>query len=258
MKIGLIIYGSLDTLSGGYLYDRQLVASLRDQGCQVDVLILPWQDYPSHLRHNLRLAWAQEIAATHYDILLQDELNHPSLFLLNHLLRRLSSAPILSVVHPLRIAEDHSVRLMPLYRGVERAYLRSVHGFIYNSRTTRASVEPVLGGEMPHVVAYPAADHRQPPPHAHEAETVIASDWAVRPESQVVVEQTEVQPPPRRRGPLVWPWLLALLVLVVAGLGAAYLLTRDDDEPSATTEAATTAPTTTAAEPRTVSPMASP
>lgn len=90
------------------------------------------------------------------------------------------------------------------------------------------------------------------PPDDHEAETVIASDWAVRPESQVVVEQTEVQPPPRRRGPLVWPWLLALLVLVVAGLGAAYLLTRDDDEPSATTEAATTAPTTTAAEPRTV------
>ena len=25
MKIGLVIYGSLDTLSGGYLYDRMLV-----------------------------------------------------------------------------------------------------------------------------------------------------------------------------------------------------------------------------------------
>jgi serine/threonine-protein kinase len=37
--------------------------------------------------------------------------------------------------------------------------------------------------------------------------------------------------------PPVWPWLLALLVLVLAGLAAAWLLTRDDDEaaPSGTT-----------------------
>ena len=99
---------------------------------------------------------------------------------------------------------------------------------------------------------------RTPPPDEHEADTVIASgsEWPVRPESQVTVEQTETLPPPRRRGPLVWPWLLALLVLVVAGLGAAYLLTRDDDESATTTEAATTSATTgattTAAEQRRV------
>lgn len=29
MRVGLVIYGSLDTLSGGYLYDRTLVARLR-------------------------------------------------------------------------------------------------------------------------------------------------------------------------------------------------------------------------------------
>jgi hypothetical protein len=32
MKLGLIIYGSLDTLSGGYLYDRKLVEYLRSHG----------------------------------------------------------------------------------------------------------------------------------------------------------------------------------------------------------------------------------
>ena len=31
MKIGLVIYGSLDLMSGGYLYDRKLVAYLRSQ-----------------------------------------------------------------------------------------------------------------------------------------------------------------------------------------------------------------------------------
>ena len=29
MKIGLVIYGSLDTISGGYYYDRRLVDSLK-------------------------------------------------------------------------------------------------------------------------------------------------------------------------------------------------------------------------------------
>jgi beta-lactam-binding protein with PASTA domain len=35
-----------------------------------------------------------------------------------------------------------------------------------------------------------------------------------------------VTPPPRR--PLLWPWLLLLLALVIGGIVAAYLLTRDD------------------------------
>jgi eukaryotic-like serine/threonine-protein kinase len=73
-------------------------------------------------------------------------------------------------------------------------------------------------------------------------ETVAADEW--EPESEVFVEQT-VTEPPRRRLPVIWPWLLALLVLVLAGLGAAYFLTRDDDDDAATTAStATTAPTT--------------
>jgi beta-lactam-binding protein with PASTA domain len=80
-----------------------------------------------------------------------------------------------------------------------------------------------------------------------EDETIIADGWG--PEDPVFVEQQEelVEPPPRRL-PTIWPWLLALLVLVLAGLAAAYFLTRDDDEPastSAATTAATTADTTT-------------
>ena len=65
-------------------------------------------------------------------------------------------------------------------------------------------------------------------------------------------EPTPETPPGRRP---VWPWLLALLVLVLAVLVGAFALTRDDDdgagattaaEPAQTTApAATTAPTTT-------------
>jgi glycosyltransferase involved in cell wall biosynthesis len=170
VKIGLIIYGSLDTLSGGFLYDRHLVAHLVASGCQVEILSLPWRTYSAHLTDNLRLSWARRIADAHYDLLLQDELNHPSLFLLNHVLHRLSACPIVSIVHHLRSAEEHPAALMPLYHTVERHYLQTVDGFIYNSRTTQRIVHHVIGHAMPNVIAYPAADHRQPPAH----DTVIA------------------------------------------------------------------------------------
>lgn len=172
MKIGLIIYGSLDTLSGGYLYDRQLVQHLRDHGCLVEILSLPWRDYPAHLRDNMLIGWARRIAASDFDLLLQDELNHPSLFLLNQLLRRICRCPIISIVHHLRSAEQHPAHLMPIYQMVEKLYLRSVDGFIYNSQTTRHIVEGVLGQEMPGIIAFPAADHSQPPSHNQVIEKI--------------------------------------------------------------------------------------
>jgi beta-lactam-binding protein with PASTA domain len=92
----------------------------------------------------------------------------------------------------------------------------------------------------------PPRDPRDPA----DDETVISDGW---PESEVYVEPREqvreeiVEEPPRRM-PTIWPWLLALLLLVLGGLGAYYLLSRDDDDSAASTTTAqtTTASTTTA------------
>ena len=93
MHIGLIIYGSLDTLTGGYLYDRLLVEHLRRQGDQVDIISLPWRTYGRHLGDNFSRNLYGRLRHAPFDALLQDELNHPSLFWLNQRLRRSCALP---------------------------------------------------------------------------------------------------------------------------------------------------------------------
>ena len=163
MRIGLVIYGSLDTISGGYLYDRMLVDYLQRQGEHVEVITLPWRSYPLHLADNLSPALSRRLSQLEVDVLLQDELNHPSLFWINQRMRSRKSPhrqqtglpPIISIVHHLRSSELYPAWQMPLYRWVERRYLQSVDGFIYNSQTTRKSVEAVIGTSAPNIVALP-------------------------------------------------------------------------------------------------------
>ena len=158
MRVGLVIYGSLATLSGGYLYDRQLVEHLRAMGDQVEIISLPWRSYPTHLAQNFSSALARRVAGLQVDLLLQDELNHPSLFLFNHRLRRQARFPLVSIVHHLRSSERHPPAARWLYRLVERSYLRTIDGFVFNSHTTQAAVAALLGRSVEGVVAYPGGD----------------------------------------------------------------------------------------------------
>jgi glycosyltransferase involved in cell wall biosynthesis len=162
MRIGLVIYGSLDTISGGYLYDRKLVQYLQSQGEQVEIAALPWRSYPRHLGDNLSPSWRRRLRDLRVDVLLQDELNHPSLAWLNADLRRRVSVPLVSIAHHLRASEEHPAWAVWLYRMVERRYLRSVDAFIFNSETTRRAVQSLAGEEKPFVIAYPAGDQFNP------------------------------------------------------------------------------------------------
>lgn len=168
MRIGLLIYGDLNIISGGYLYDRRLVDHLRAQGDSVEIVSLPWRSYGHHLLDNFKTEVREKLARLRVDVLIQDELNHPSLFHINSVLRD-APFPVISLVHHLRSSEEHPRLLRSLYRAVERRYLASVDGFICNSHTTRAAVRSLLGqgagnvADDSWVVAYPAADHLEPP-----------------------------------------------------------------------------------------------
>lgn len=150
MKIGLVIYGSLDTLSGGYMYDRMLVDYLRTQGDTVEIISIPWRNYAAHLIDNFTFKLLPNL-----DILIQDELNHPSLILAN---RHPHPYPIISLVHHLRCSELRPKWQNDLYRIVEKKYLQSVDGFIFNSETTKGVVNSLIGNSLPEVVAFPPTD----------------------------------------------------------------------------------------------------
>lgn len=156
MRLALLIYGSLDTLSGGYLYDRELVQHLRTAGDEVEIIALPWRNYAQHLGDNFSPALLARLHAGRWDVLVQDELNHPSLFWLNQRLQ--GRYPILSIVHHLRSSERRGSWQNAVYGWVERRYLASVDGYIFNSQTTRAAVERLAGHTRPAVVAYPAGN----------------------------------------------------------------------------------------------------
>jgi glycosyltransferase involved in cell wall biosynthesis len=161
MNVGLIIYGSLDTRSGGYLYDRKLVEYLRAQGDAVEIISLPWRNYAAHLTDNLwfRLPHASAktnaVADGDFDILIQDELNHPSLIAAN---RGKHPYSVLSLVHHLRCSEPRPAWQNAFYRWVEKRYLHSVDGFICNSRTTEKAVRSLGNTQKPGIVAYPPTD----------------------------------------------------------------------------------------------------
>ncbi len=159
MRLALLIYGSLDTVSGGYLYDRMVVEQLQRRGHSVEIVSLPWRGYWRHLGDNVSASWRKRLAALSVDLVLQDELNHPSLAFVNPRTRTHGPRAI-SIVHHLRAGEPHPALLRTFYRWVERRYLERVEGFVYNSRTTRAGVTALIRRpEPPSIVAYPAADH---------------------------------------------------------------------------------------------------
>lgn len=153
MRVGLVVYDGLDGISGGYRYDRRLVAYLRNRGDEVSVLSIPRRPYPFRVldatSHSLR-----ERLNRPFDVLLQDELCHASLWRHNAALDR--PGAVVSVVHHLRSSVP-GVRFSRPIGAVERRYLRSVDGAVCVSRDTRARVSE--HGVGPTTVAPPAGRH---------------------------------------------------------------------------------------------------
>jgi len=169
MRVGLVIYGPLDGRSGGYLYDAQLVQHLRETGDDVRVFAQPETRYATRLAQNLHRGFWRELARADLDVLLQDELNHPSLVLGNRWLRWHVDYPIVGIVHHLDADEwTESPRRRAIER-LERAFLATTDAWIANSHATLQRVRE-LRAERPAVVAYPGGDRFRDFPMGPEIE----------------------------------------------------------------------------------------
>jgi len=164
VHVGLVIYGDLETLTGGYVYDRRLVEHLRRAADRVSIISLPWRSYRRHLGDNLSPEVGRRLVDLGADVVLEDELNHPSLLAANRALARAAGTPIVSIVHHLRSSEPWQPLLRLVYRTIERAYLHGVDGFVFNSQATRRAVEHLAGRTKPSVLAAPGGDRLGPSP----------------------------------------------------------------------------------------------
>ncbi len=158
MRIGLIIDGSLEILTGGYLYDRLVAEGLVRLGHELEVVSLPGGSYLRRLSRSLSRRLSRRLLTGRFDVLLQDELCHPSLFLVNHTLRQQAGPPLVAIVHQVLCDEPRHRFKNKLLGLAEKRYLASVDGFIFNSETTRRTVTALVGDERPQVIAYPAGD----------------------------------------------------------------------------------------------------
>ncbi|MAT40945.1 MAG: glycosyl transferase [Anaerolineaceae bacterium] len=156
MRVGLLIYGSLDTLSGGYLYDRKLVSYLESRGDTVEIISFPWMNDVYHFAQNFKTEYYHKLINLKVDVLIQDELNFLSLVWLNRKIKKRVTYPIFALVHHLRSSEPVRNPFFGVFRWLEKSFLCSVDGFIFNSHATRKAVESLSKVDKPSVVAYPS------------------------------------------------------------------------------------------------------
>jgi glycosyltransferase involved in cell wall biosynthesis len=165
MRVGLIIYDSLDITSGGNIYDRHLINILKERDPnveRVDLISLPRTSYPGCLAHNVSVQLLHRLQHADLDVLLQDELVYPSLFWFNRRLRHRVTFPCVGIVHHLQSSEVQSKWRKSYQRPLEHFYLKGLDAFIVNSHHTKRAVQAIVGGAPPCMVAQPGGNRLIP------------------------------------------------------------------------------------------------
>lgn len=160
MDIGFVVYDGLSGTSGGYRYDRKLVSYLRAQGDTVRLISLPHRSYSRCLADGWSRSVRRQLNQP-VDVLLQDELCHPSLWGQNRHLTEPET--VVSLVHLVRSADPTATQTgvgKRLTSTVERRYLRSVDGIVATSRHTERQAR-ALAPTVDSTVAYPGGRREQ-------------------------------------------------------------------------------------------------
>jgi len=147
MHVGFVTYDGLDGVSGGYRYDRKLVAHLERSGDTVEVIAL---SRPGDGSRGRREAFSR--LNRPFDLLIQDELCRPSLVAQNRELTEPTA--VVALVHLLDSAVPGAGSTNSDERRRERRYLETVDGALCTSRDTQRRVSDIAA--LPTAVAYPS------------------------------------------------------------------------------------------------------
>lgn len=133
MKIAFITYGSLENLTGGYLYNQKVVNHLKNKGIPIEVISLKQKSYFLNVIWNF---WLYFICKK-FDLIIEDELVHPAVFLFNRLVHK--KVKIVALVHLLQWLVQKPP-LLPLTKIMEKQMLKHCHLIVANSNYTAEKI----------------------------------------------------------------------------------------------------------------------
>ncbi len=164
LKIAFVIYGSVDQVSGGYLYDREVVSALRKKNDRVTFVSLRQLPYflsalqwcsPRLIKLFRKGFWLRENNPA--DCIVIDELVHPSVWFAAA--RKGSRSPkLVLLVHHLRSKERRAKLETIFTRAFEKTLVNSADMIVVNSRTTARSVEQLLRKPRTVLICPPGRD----------------------------------------------------------------------------------------------------
>ena len=159
MKIANLLIGDMNTVTGGYLYERTVISYLRSKGVQIDVISLPRVPFPYLLHLVSNLALVVRFFRKDYDIVLEDQMAHPALFLFNFWLSYVKRTKIVVIVHLLWWKATTGFWKRRYVKFVEKIMLKRVHVIVANSQHTKNELVEKMGIPSTAVrVVYPGFD----------------------------------------------------------------------------------------------------
>ena len=170
MTVAFVVFGDIESRSGGYLYDRYLAGALREAGHRVVVVSQRRPGggrifYPLERLSGYSRRVRRRLASIEPGLVIIDELNHAAaLGLIPVLRRRVPGVPIVALIHHLRYDERESV-WRSLSARFERKFLLRSDAWLCNSKTTLRRVGEFVSErdarERPVHVATPGREQRQ-------------------------------------------------------------------------------------------------
>ncbi len=179
MRVAKIIIGDINSLTGGYLYEKKLIEYLRGKGVQADVVSIPNIPYMLQFFSNFWLFFYFLIKK--YDVIIEDGMTHPAVWLFNLWARHVKKTKVVAIVHMFRWIALRDSWQMPLAKFMEKTMLMPTSLIIANSMHTKAEAEKMgLPAEAIEMV-YPGFDmnliREKGPRSRDEIKLLFVGNW---------------------------------------------------------------------------------